>query len=123
MKNLKIIFLSILLIFVFSACSLMPSSNTYIQIYDCMHGSLEVEIKEKSYDDTEFYIYVYPEEGYELDADNIFVIDHEKAAHFWSEDEARINCFKTNNKNIYTFSVSTNSKISITAFFTKIEQE
>lgn len=126
MKNLKNILLLILLTGIFEGCSLMSDSNTYVQIYDCIHGRVEVEVREKTFQYTEFCLYVYPDKGYTFDSDNLYIMSHNEKGRYndyYYSDDNRIIPIGTNNKKIFYFKADTGAKISITAFFTKLEQE
>lgn len=123
MKNIKIVFILIFTAVMFSACSFMGTSNTYVQIYDCIHGSVDVQVKEEKIQETDFIIYIYPDEGYELDVEKLYIMDHNKSGYsksrYYDDDEARVFPVSTENKNIYYFTASNNARITITAFFTK----
>ena len=125
MKNKNILIL-ILTAFLLSGCSLITSKNTYIQIYNCEHGSINVQLTEKSLNGIDFILLVNPENGYYLKSENLYVYNDNPNsrngyADYYPNDKNRIILTNTVNQNIYTFKADNESKIVINALFTKIE--
>ena len=132
MKNLRILFISIISTVILASCSLMPELNTYVQIYDCIHGSIEVQLKEENDKGIDFYIILHPDEGYYLKkTEDLYIIDHSDnnkhnyASYSYSyfNDLTQLVPKCTDDENVYILKVDRQSKLTITAFFTKIEQE
>ena len=113
-KFIPAIITVILSVFILS-CNFIPECNSYIYIYDCEHGRIEVELKEEKFDkDRIYYICAYPEAGYELKQENIFVVKNSQGNY-----NATRSVYKSENK--YYIYVSRNEKITISAIFTKIQ--
>ncbi len=120
MKNKKFFIISILLAglatVILSSCSFMQSYNTEIYIYDCEHGRIEVSLISENTDEIDFLVTAYPDEGYCLLADFLHIYDNSK------EKEILLTSISKQN-NSYKFSANHQSKITVTALFTKITQE
>jgi hypothetical protein len=108
----------------------MPEFNTYVQIYDCVHGSIEVQLKEENDSGIEFYIILHPDEGYYLKNNkDLYIINHNEnnkhnyASYSYKNNITWVIPKSTDDKNVYILKVDRESKLTITAFFTKIEQE
>lgn len=115
-KIIPAIITVILSVFILS-CNFIPNYNSYIYIYDCEHGRIEVELKEEEFDkDRIYYICAYPEAGYELKQENIFVVIN-------SESKSKYQTSKSvyKSENTYYIYVYRNEKITISAIFTKIQ--
>lgn len=126
MKKLKILITSVLLsVFIlalFASCNFMTSLNTYIYIYDCEHGRIEVEYVESDGNRKKYKIIPYADEGYYLDEKNLYVIDNsdsDSSNYFYYDDDSYINFWAYNDD--YAFYADKNAKITISAIFTKVE--
>lgn len=119
MKNKKffitIILLSGLATIIFSGCSFIPSFNSKICIYDCEHGKLEVTLISEYVNENNFLVIGYPDSGYCLLASNLYIYDN--------NDNNKILPSTLTKKNSFQFSAKRDAKITVSAFFTKIEQD
>ncbi len=120
MKNKKFFIISILLAglatVILSSCSLMQSFNTEIYIYDCEHGRIEISLISENTDEIDFLVTAYPDEGYCLLADSLYIYDNPKEKKILPTSISEQN-------NSYKFSAKHQSNITISALFTKITQE
>lgn len=120
MKNKKFILIAILLsglaaVFL-SSCSLMSEYNTNICIYNCEHGKIDVKLISETSGNNSFLLVGYPDSGYRLLAKDIYVYNHND----------NMNILVTtlfNQENVFNFTAGLDAKITVSAFFTKIEQE
>ena len=126
MKKLKILITSVLLsVFIlalFASCNFMTSLNTYIYIYDCEHGRIEVEYIESDGNRKKYKIIPYADELYYLHQKNLYVIensDSDSSNYFYYNNDSYINFWTYNDD--YAFYADKNAKITISAIFTKVE--
>ena len=120
MKNKKLL-ISVILIFslaaiLFSSCLLSERSNTYVCINDCKHGKIEAKCISKTLDYYEFLVTGYPDPGYCLLSENLHI-------YYYEGNTSISNTPYLNKENAFTFEVASGNKVSISAFFTKINQE
>ncbi len=125
MKNRNLL-IFIFTVFIFSGCSLISSKNTYVQIYNCDHGYIEVQLTGKTINGIDFMLFANPETGYTLKPENLYVYNDNQNgrdgyAEYYPGDNSRIILTNTFNQNVYTFKADNESKIIINALFTKIE--
>lgn len=126
MKNKNFFIISVLLAILFSSCSLIPRVNTEIHIYDCEHGRLEVKRISEIQKDIEFMIIGHPDEGYCLLAENLYIYAHEESESilFGNEINEYINPITNlDYENTFNFTLKAGTRVTISAFFTKIAQE
>ena len=119
MKNIKKSFITILILLIFSGCSMIPNVNTYVCIYDCEHGTLEVKIKEQTDSTIVFLIIPHPETGYSLKKDNLII-------NYYNENENwqhYITPQTMDDEKYYIFRTDYRTKVTISAVFTKTSKE
>ena len=125
MKNKNILIL-IFTAFFLSGCSLITSKNTYVQIYNCDHGSIELQLTGKNFNGLDFIIIVNPESGYTLKSEHLYVYNDNPDwrngyASYYPTDKNRIIVTNTFNQNVYLLKADNESKLVINALFTKNE--
>ncbi len=116
MKNIKKSILPLFILFLISSCSLIQNLNTYINVYDCEHGSLEVKIMEENLAQITYLIIAHPDTGYCLQNNNLYIFDYD-------DYKYRYIAGKTDKDNCFTLTADKKTKLTISAFFTKIGQE
>lgn len=120
MKNKKFLITVTLLIsvtlLIFTSCSFLPNMTSYICIYDCEHGKIEVQCISETIETNEFLVTGYPDAGYCLLEKNVYIYDYENRAQIHATP-------LTDQKNVFKFSADFYRKITVTAFFTKETQE
>ena len=126
MKKYKLILILLFAAIFLSGCSLMTNKNTFIQIYNCEHGSIELQLTGENTSGSDFLLMVYPHIGYKLKFENLFVYNdnHEGPrgyALYSPLDRFRILPTLTSNENVYILKADKESKLVINALFTKIE--
>jgi len=125
--KIKIVILLVLVSVIFSGCGLLSTKNTYIQILNCEHGSIDVQLTAEHGNGSDYLLIAYPENGYCLKYENLFIYnDHpsdlaDYYAAYSMTDYGRIIPIGTHNENVYMLQVDKESRIIINALFTKIE--
>lgn len=131
MKNKCFLLISILISVLFFSCSLMPKFNTCIYIYNCEHGAIEVQLVSEQKKGNEFLLTAYPEYGYHLDINNLFIfsdinneeynsnIDDYYIDYYIDYDNKRLAPSETGKKNQFTFRAPKNANVTISAYFSK----
>ena len=121
MNNKSFLTFSIVLSILFVSCGFIPRYNTYIYIYDCEHGSLEVQFLSENNRGADFLITAYPENGYCLDINSLYIYNHPKGTdeYYIEPEKERIISEETNKENQFQFHTKKSPNITIYAFFTK----
>lgn len=129
MKKIYILFLCLMATFIITSCENFITEKSEIYVYDSEHGSIEVKHISSTSLSSRYEIVPYPDEGYCLEKDNIKIFIH-------SEDFSESNRYSSNHDYGYSIILEYDSEvgerfifdlyhpinISISAFFTKIEE-
>ncbi len=119
-----LIIFSVFIFQLFISCSLMYNKNTYVCIYECEHGIIEVECISEDREETEFLLFAYPENGYHINREDILVfVNKDKDSEDYIEDfifnDTQLELYPAGKENQYRFKAKKNTHITISAFFTK----
>lgn len=120
MKKKSFLILSMLMSILFVSCGFIPRYNTYVYIYDCEHGSLEVQCLSENKKGSDFLVTAYPEDGYKLDVNHLFIYNNPKETdEYYIEPEKERITSEKKNENQFQFYAKKSLNITVYAYFTK----